>query len=141
MPKDINLNSGKDSEDIFEKVFESLGAFVDRQSDMLDAAKQKKVATRKSSDFLVTYNGQTWYVEVKSIATDNRFKFSSIQPAQWRAATRVVAAQGHYYFYLHFMAQNLWFKVPAKVILNSEKKSLTIDEVSNYRVYLEAEAA
>lgn len=141
MSTDKKLNSGKSSEEIFERVYEDLGAFVDRQSDMLDAAKQKKVTTRKSSDFLVTYNGQTWYVEVKSIATDNRFKFSSIQPAQWRAATRVVAALGHYYFFLHFIAQDLWFKVPAKVILNSEKKSLTIDEVSSYRVYFGAETA
>lgn len=141
MPTEKTHNSGKSSEEIFERVYEDLGAFVDRQSDMLDAAKQKKVTTRKSSDFLVTYNGQTWYVEVKSIATDTRFKFSSIQPAQWRAATRVVGAQGHYYFFLHFIAQNLWFKVPAKVILNSEKKSLTIDEVSSYRVYFGAETA
>lgn len=129
------MNTGKPSEQIFEQTFEGLGAFVNRISDSFDAAKQRKVTTRKPSDFIVTYQGDTFYAEIKSISEKDRFSFSSIQPEQWRVATRVYRAGGKYYFYLHFIAFNRWFKVPAEVILNSEKKSITMREVEGKEVF------
>ena len=128
-------NTGKTSEDIFEAHIEAAGGFADRLSDLFDAVKQRKVTTRKPSDFIVTFNGETWYAEVKSVAEKDRFNFSSIQTSQWRSATRVTKAGGKYFFYLHFIAFNRWFKVPAKVILNSEKKSITIREVEGSEVF------
>lgn len=127
-------NNGKTSEDIFEEALTASGAFVLRNTDLYDATKKKLVTGRKPSDFLVTA-GETWYAEVKSIETSNRFNFSSIQPEQWRVATRVNRAGGKYFFYLHFMAEDQWFKVPASVILQSDKKSLTIADVTAHRVF------
>ena len=131
-------NSGKESEDIFEAMIEDLGGFADRLTDMYDASKNKMVTTRKPSDFIVTLNGDTFYAEVKSIEEKDRFSFQTIQPAQWRSATRVNKAGGNYFFFLHFKAFNRWFKVPAWVILNSEKKSLTIREVEGLEVFFPA---
>lgn len=127
-------NTGKTSEDIFENALTAVGAFVLRNTDLYDAAKKRLVTGNKPSDFLVTY-GETWYAEVKSIESGNRFSFSSIQQEQWRVATRVNKAGGKYFFYLHFMAEDQWFKVPASVILQSDKKSLTITDVANHRVF------
>lgn len=131
-------NTGKDSEDIFEAAVEAVGGFADRLSDMFDAAKSKMVSTRKPSDFIVSVNGETFYAEVKSISEKDRFNFQDIQPAQWRSATRATRAGGKYFFFLHFKAFNRWFKVPAAVILNSEKKSITMREVEGMEVFFPA---
>lgn len=128
-------NTGKSSEDIFEANVEAQGGFADRLSDLFDAVKQRMVTTRKPSDFIVTVQGETWYAEVKSISEKDRFSFQSIQPSQWRSATRVTRAGGKYFFFLHFIAFNRWFKVPAEVLLNSEKKSLTIRELEGKEVF------
>lgn len=130
-------NTGKSSEEIFEAFIQSQGGYADRLSDLIDAVKQRKVATQKPSDFIVTLKGEIHYAEVKSISEKDRFSFSGIQPSQWRAATHVTRAGGQYFFYLHFVAFNRWFKIPAKVILNSEKKSLTIREVQDYDYVIE----
>lgn len=129
------MNTGKESEAIFEAVLTELGAFVNRISDAFEERTKRRLTTRKPSDFIVTHQGKTWYAEVKSISEKDRFSFSAIQPEQFRVASNVRRTGGEYIFYLHFIAFNRWFKVPAERILNSEKKSLTIRDVEGLEIF------
>lgn len=129
-------NNGKESEALYEAFIESKGGFVYRLTDLLDAAKKRLVTGRKASDFIVTMDGENIYTEVKSIEEKDVFTFSSIQPEQFRVATRVTRAGGKYVFILHFKAFNKWCRVPAAVILQHEKKSLKLKEVEQYEFSL-----
>lgn len=129
------VNTGKSSEEIFLKCMEDLGIFVYRFQDLYDAKKLGKVANRKPSDFLITSNGVTAFAEVKS-TNKNSFSFSNIQPEQWRTAILQTRNGGQYIFYLHFLTVDRWFKVPARTIIDSDKKSVNIKELDDYEVYI-----
>lgn len=129
----VTKNTGKSSEDIFERWIENLGAFVYRFEDLFDAKRKGKVANRKPSDFLVTLNGETSYAEVKSTIKPT-FTFANIRPEQWRVAVKQTRAGGTYYFYVHFIGHNRWFKLPARLIIDSAKKSINIKELGEYEI-------
>tara|TARA_X000001388_G_scaffold60537_1_gene45924 strand:+ start:11851 stop:12303 length:453 start_codon:yes stop_codon:yes gene_type:complete len=127
-------NTGKPSEDIFADNLKMLGAHVYRFEDHADVNKgriRKRIVSSKPSDFIITLGGVTAYAEVKSIAESPRFDFSRIEKRQWREATKVTKAKGYYFFYLHFLSIDEWFRVPASYILNATKKSLRYDEISH----------
>lgn len=126
-------NTGKTSEDIFERWAEQHGGFVYRFEDLFDAKRKGKVANRKPSDFLLTIDGKTSYAEVKSTIKPS-FTFSNIQPEQWRTAVKQTRAGGQYFFFVHFMTQERWFKLPARVIIDSVKKSINIKELGDYEI-------
>lgn len=126
-------NTGKSSEEIFERWAENLGGFVYRFEDLFDAKRKGKVANRKPSDFLLTIDGETSYAEVKSTVKPS-FTFSNIQPEQWRTAVKQTRAGGQYFFFVHFMTQERWFKLPARVIIDSVKKSINIKELGDYEI-------
>jgi penicillin-binding protein-related factor A (putative recombinase) len=129
-------NTGKPSEDIFEENMKALGAHVYRFEDHADVNKsrvRKRIVSSKPSDYLVTEKGLTAYAEVKSIAESPRFDFSRIEKRQWREATKVTKAGGLYYFYLHFISIDGWFKVPASLLLSWPKKSMRFDELTRFQ--------
>jgi len=136
LKKDQELkNTGKNSEDIFESWVQKQSGYLYRFEDFYDAKKKGKVANRKPSDYLVTLSGSTFMAEVKS-TTKNTFSFSNIQPEQWRNAIKITRAEGEYYFFIHLLALNEWFRVPARRIIDSAKKSINIKELSEYKLDL-----
>lgn len=124
----MSVNDGKESESIFLKVLASQNAFVYRFEDLYDAKRKGKVANRKPCDFLVTHKGKTIYAEVKS-TIKNSFSFSNIQPEQWRTAVKSTASGGLYRFFVHFTSVNRWFSIPASIIIDSKKKSISIKDL------------
>lgn len=90
----------------------------------------------RPSDYLLTDNGQTSYVEVKSCSNKTSFPFSNIQGSQWRTAIQQVRAKGPYYFVIYSAEQKSWFKVPATVLVETReagKKSLAYKDIQAYR--------
>lgn len=130
---------GKASERMFEDIFKKLGkrAFVYRFPDKAEVRGRTQngaVWMRKQpSDYLVTENGVTYYAEVKSSQQKTSFPFSKIQPYQKGSARRQVAAGGLYFFFLHNLTTGDWYKVPAEVILNSDKSSVRWADVDSYK--------
>lgn len=130
-------NTGKPSQEIFEATFVKLGkrAFVYRVTDSAEVRGMSGAGytKRQPSDFIVTENGAMYYAEVKSTSSRTSFSFSQIEPGQWRGARQQVAAGGDYFFFIHRKATGDWFKVPARVILDHPRKSMTWTELQPYR--------
>lgn len=84
-------------------------------------------------DFLIfdQTNG-VWMADVKHCESQTSFPFSDIQPAQWAACTQVIANGGAYYFMIYAAKKETWFKVPAALVLATEKKSLRWDELTKW---------
>jgi penicillin-binding protein-related factor A (putative recombinase) len=132
-------NNGKNSENIFEAYWGRLPTFADvyRFEDYADAnfkasGRTRKIVAAKPSDYIITILGRTFYAEVKSIASGSRFNFSNIKASQWRSATKVSKASGEYFFFIHFLTSDRWYKVPAQAILRAEKKSLLEKDLLKY---------
>lgn len=132
-------NTGTTSEKIFEFHFKKLGkaAFVYRFPDKKEVRGRTKngaVWMRKQpSDYLVTENGVMYYAEVKSSEAKISFPFSKIQPFQIGSARQQISAGGLYFFFLHRLDTGDWYKVPAELILNSDKSSVRWTDLDSYR--------
>lgn len=142
-------NKGKYYEDLFRTDLESefkKQIFIHRFQDTGDATakargRSKHAARKKEvvyvdsqpSDFLVTLNGVTAYVEVKDCNNKTSFPFGNITHSQMIAAKRQVAAKGRYYFVIHHIG--VWFCVPAEVILGvTDRKSIRWVDLQDYRI-------
>ncbi|WP_273860692.1 hypothetical protein [Photobacterium sp. GSS17] len=121
-------NDGKLAESWFESHWAVKGknAFLYRFLDHYEVnfsqgkrMNQRRVAPQPS-DYLLTEDGHTCYCEVKSTFEANRFRFSDVQPSQWRAARKQVAAGGDYWFYLLNMNTLKWYRVPARILVESK---------------------
>lgn len=133
-------NTPKWAEDHFENAFKKKKASVHRFIDYKDvnfginSDKPNVAVPEAPADFLVTFSKQTFYVDVKSIEKSKAFSFSGIRPAQWKAAIRTVQNGGKYFFVLYFKNLNQWFWLPARVVIDSDKRSITLDELQPYQV-------
>jgi penicillin-binding protein-related factor A (putative recombinase) len=127
----------KEAETAFRSSWErNPAADLYRFEDMADIKFGKQQATRivarKPSDYIVTYRGQTFYAEVKSVEKDPRFSFDKVQSGQWQRAVGVTAAGGRYLFFIYFGGVNQWFKVPASRLLelyHAGKKSANMKDL------------
>lgn len=128
-------NTGKSSEAAFEASYSERGAYVYRFEDyaQVNAGRQtrQRIVANKPSDYHITQRGLSFFAEVKS-TTKPTFSFSGIQKGQWIAATEVTAAGGDYYFFIHFLTSNRWYRVPARVILKHPNKSIKESELTLY---------
>ena len=122
-------NKGKKHEREFEQVLEAAykkRVFIHRNKDTGDAsgrAGKLTIVAAQPSDYIVTLDGITAYVEVKDCNNKTSFPFSNIRESQWSAAKQQVAAKGLYFFVVHH--KGTWFCIPAKVILDTTtRKSL-----------------
>lgn len=142
-------NDGKHYEGVFQEELESFykkNIFIHRFQDTGDATARangrgRRTGRRKTmvyleaqpSDFLVTLEGQTAYVEVKDCNSKTSFPFSNITAGQIIAAKRQVAAKGMYLFVIHH--KTTWYGVPAEVILGTTKrKSLPWKDLEQYKL-------
>lgn len=114
-------NTGKPSEEIFEKSYDSLGkrAYYCR---LVDAAEVKGRTGRmghvrpQPSDYILVVDGKTSFAEVKSTHNETSFPFSLLRTKQSAAARMILGAGGSYFVYLHDINRDRWFRVPYDVI-------------------------
>lgn len=124
-------NTGKASEELFEDYFKAQGkiAFcyrIEDASDLHGRNKKLVMTTKKPSDWVVTENGSMYYAEVKSTTNKTSFPFTMISKNQWATARRQIAAGGSYFFFIHDLTKDNWYKVPAEILLNvTDRKSIT----------------
>lgn len=97
--------------------------FHDARAAMGAAGSRRVFTTEHPSDFHVTDDGEAYYAEVKSCSDKASFSFANVQKGQWRAATRVVAANGLYFFFIKSEVHGLWYKIPGHVMLDLREHS------------------
>ncbi|RWM90038.1 MAG: hypothetical protein EOR84_22780 [Mesorhizobium sp.] len=130
-------NTGKPSEQEFESIWNKLGksAWVWR---VVDAAEVRgrtgKIGFTRSapSDYIVAHNG-VHFAEVKSTQDDTAFRFSLLRKIPSAMAIMILAAGGDYFVYIHRLPTNEWFRVPYAMIRDTEKRSLTWQELKGHR--------
>ncbi len=132
-------NKGKQYENEFCKELEDFykkKIFIHRNKDTADAsgrAGKLVVVAAQPSDYLVTLNGITAYVEVKDCNNKTSFPFANIRESQRNAAKQQVAAKGLYFFVIHHTGT--WYCIPAEVIHNTTtRKSLKWDDIKDYQL-------
>lgn len=133
-------NTGASSEEDFElflKRAHGKNVFIHRVTDSKEVRGRSgsKTAFTKAqpSDYIITEKGVMYYAEVKSSNNKTSFPFSQITTVQWGSAKRQVIAGGIYIYYLHDMNTNMWYKVPAQVLLNHNKRSIKWKELEEYK--------
>ena len=132
-------NTGSASEQEFERRLKAKcgkRVFIYRVTDSKEVRGRTGLKTAftkaQPSDYIVTQDGKMFYAEVKSSNSKTSFPFSQISTVQWASAKLQLMAMGHYYFFLHNVPADLWFKVPAHVLLTHDKKSLKWSELTTY---------
>ena len=129
-------NDGMTSEDIFDAHWTLKGkaaanySFTDTRK--LRGAGGKGFANARPSDRIVTFNGEMFFAEVKSTQNKTSFPYSNIEPSQMGWARRITAAGGLYFFFIHALVPNQWFRVPAEYVLTSDKRSANFKEIAHY---------
>lgn len=142
-----NSNNGQASEDIFVKAVEKQWgkeAYVLKLTDTKQIKGMMKhgLSNSQPCDFIVTIQGLTTYVEVKSmLKREVSFPFSRLQPAQKAGIRRVTAAKGTYMILIHIISENIWLRVYGDQILelmdagiNSIKLSNMIDVTEQVKI-------
>jgi penicillin-binding protein-related factor A (putative recombinase) len=133
-------NDGTESEDIFDRAWFLLGkrAYVYEFEDAKKATgRNRRVVGIKNqpSDRIVTFDGETFYAEVKSTIEERRFPFSLLRATQGAYARMIVAAGGRYDIFLHSLAHDRWYRVPyavVKAVSEAGTKSMTWAELEPY---------
>lgn len=131
-------NTGKHSEKEFVKIVKTLGkrGYVHRFPDASDAyGRNKKLVNvaNQPGDFFVVENGEVYLADVKSCSNPTSFPFSMIAKGQLAAARMITAAGGRYYFIVHQLKENRWFKIASETITSSSKRSLKWSELEPYK--------
>jgi penicillin-binding protein-related factor A (putative recombinase) len=135
------MNTGKESEDLFYNAMmnEGKGTFIHRLADTneIKGAFATGFINSNPSDFVLTRNGVMEYAEVKSSSNGKAsFSFSQFTPKQNSSMIRQVAAGGRYMVYLHNMVSNIWYIVPATLILETKasgRKSLKWTDIEHLK--------
>lgn len=137
-------NTGKPSERRFENALRKLyGARVHIQ-EFYDAAylhglNGKPVkAPEQPADRLVTLNGTMFYAEIKSIAKGTSFPFGMIKSNQIGAGVLATKAGGSYFFFVHDLQTDVFYKVPASLVVSTQeagKQSLKWNEMEVWEDY------
>lgn len=120
----------------FENHWEAMGkaAYCHRITDSAEVrgmTGKKGVFTKKQpADYIVTVGGETFFAEVKATTHPRHFSLSQIEPGQWAAARRQVAAGGQYFFFVYSACLDRWFRVPASVFLERGSGSFRWSELN-----------
>lgn len=145
-------NTGKSSESLFENTLKSVygtSAFIQQFYDAayLHGMNRRPVkAPDQPADRLVTANGEMFYAEIKSVSDGTSFPFGMIKPGQFAAARLQILAGGLYHFFVHDLATDIFYIVPASQVfatMEAGKKSLKWNEMKvwqDYETYKESHA-
>lgn len=133
-------NTGTSSEDEFELILRRAygkKVFIYRVTDSKEVRgrSNSKTAFTKAqpSDYIVTEDGRMYYAEVKSSNNKTSFPFSQISTVQWGSSKRQYIAGGCYFFFLHNVNTNNWYKVPAFAFHNHDRKSFKWEELEEFK--------
>lgn len=137
-------NTGKPSENRFENALRKLyGARVHIQ-EFYDAAylhglNRKPVkAPDQPADRLVTLDGAMFYAEIKSVSSGKSFPFSMIKSNQIGVGKLATLAGGSYFFFVHDLQADIFYRVPASLVLSTQeagKQSLKWSEMEVWEDY------
>lgn len=132
------MNTGKNSEELFEELLKrkyGKKVFIHRVTDTSEVRGRSGAGFTKPqpSDYIVTEDGEMYYAEVKSSNGKVSFPFGDITTTQIGTAKRQRLAGGNYYFFIHSLVFDKWFKVPGDVILDHQRKSLKWKEMEKYQ--------
>lgn len=129
-------NTGEPSEIRFQEIMQKgcKSAYVFRLPDTKEVRGRvgKGWVRAQPSDYIVTEKGLTYYAEVKSTWDPKRFKKSLITTDQRKAAKLQVRAKGKYYFFVHRLAANRWYKIPAEFILLGTNSSFLWEDLEMF---------
>lgn len=115
-------NTGKPSERLWLDAWALKGKaawthrFVDAAEIRGKTGKVAVGASSQPSDFLLVYNGETVFCEVKSTQNVASFPFSLLNTNQSAEARMILAAGGSYKVFVHAMITNRWYCVPYDLI-------------------------
>jgi penicillin-binding protein-related factor A (putative recombinase) len=131
------MESWKKAENDFKAAFSRLGkeAVVIRFSDAAEAKVlngRRAKARAQASDFLVVVRGETFFAEVKSCEEKVSFPHSNIQPHQLTRSRQILLAGGRYYFFIKAEQFDVWYRVPASIVHNAERKSTRWTDIEGY---------
>lgn len=130
-------NTGKVAEKKFKALAKSWGFYLLRLIDVSEVYARNNgtfiTIDPQPSDFImVSKNGETSFVEIKSMAKEGPFSLSRLSKFQRVTAKRITDLGGNYFIYLYVIPNNRWYKIPYKIFLDAEKKTLTLEELKNY---------
>jgi penicillin-binding protein-related factor A (putative recombinase) len=84
------------------------------------------------ADYVIVSFDTMYYAEVKSSKNPTSFPFKNIERGQWNAATRTDRAGGIYLFFLKNLVTGVWYKVPARVLLDHTAKSIKWSDLQTH---------
>jgi penicillin-binding protein-related factor A (putative recombinase) len=96
--------------------------------------KRPTAVGKQPSDRLITFDGCTFFAEVKHTTDKTAFHFGNIQPGQKAFATLCTAAGGDYRIYIRSEIQQQWYCVPFRAIQSHPKQSMSWAELAPYKV-------
>lgn len=130
---------------VYKYFSEQKGSFIHRFIDTHDInaqlnrfkdGKEMVFTAAKPSDFIVTYHGTTFYAEVKS--TENvKGVTNALFSEQEGMRSRVLKADGLYFYFIYSIFNKQWYKVPGFLIADNPNRKW--EELDVYKIdYLEA---
>jgi len=137
-------NTGKSSEALFDNTIKSVYGIKGHVQIFYDAAylhglnRRPVLAPEQPADRLVTVNGTTFYAEIKSVSDGKSFPFGMIKTNQKAAAKLQTLAEGLYNFFVHDLATDTFYVVPASQVLatmEAGKQSLKWSEMTVWQDY------
>ena len=90
------------------------------------------IAPAQPSDFLVCHDGVMFLAEVKYTIDLTAFHHKGVRPKQWGCARMSIPAGGLYFFFIKSAAMGKWYRVPARVLIDSKAKSTKWTELEDY---------
>ncbi len=121
------------SETLFKSWAKEQGFIVIRFADTKDTGE---LTEAQPSDFLLVRDDEISFAEVKE-TKKTTFAFSAVRPSQWAYADLVTKKKQKYTFYILSLSDNVWYHVPASVLLTAKRegrKSIKFEELKEYEV-------
>lgn len=135
-------NTGKKSEDIFEKSLDRLGKrasyfrLVDAAEITGRTGKVAVSARAQPSDYVVVLDGKTSFVEVKSTQNPTSFPFNLLKTTQHASARMIITAGGDYYVVVHHLPSDTWYRFPYTLVQNTQangKQSIPWSDLERFQ--------
>lgn len=136
-------NTGKPSEQAFEAAVAAAGkrAWCYR---IKDAASIRGITGRLGhgidatpSDYILVWDGETYFAEVKSTQHETRFEFSLLTRGQTGHYPQIQAAGGRYIIFLHRLTTGQWYMIPMSDVVQhtatTGQKSIPWTDMEKYK--------
>ena len=132
------------AEDDFQEHWRQFGkhaycfAFHDTREAMGATGSRRVYTSEQPADFLVTFDGQTFFAEVKSSQNATSFPLADLRASQTSTSIVVEAAGGQYFFFLKNETEGRWYQIPGHVLVSLRKagiKSVKWGDLKQFEVF------